>query len=86
MLANINVNNGRSAKDANVILSSIQNFDPSLGCDAATFQPCSDRALASHKVLVDSFRSIYNINVGLPTSAAVGVGRYPEDVYYNGNP
>lgn len=86
MLANINVNNGRSAKDANVILSSIQNFDPSLGCDAATFQPCSDRALASHKVLVDSFRSIYNINVGLPASAAVGVGRYPEDVYYNGNP
>ncbi|KAI1189028.1 family 15 glycosyl hydrolase [Nemania serpens] len=86
MLANINVNNGRSAKDANVILSSIQNFDPSLGCDAATFQPCSDRALASHKVLVDSFRSIYNINAGFPVSAAVGVGRYPEDVYYNGNP
>ncbi|KAI1111228.1 family 15 glycosyl hydrolase [Nemania sp. NC0429] len=86
MLANINVNNGRSAKDANVILSSIQNFDPSLGCDAATFQPCSDRALASHKILVDSFRSIYNVNVGLPANAAIGVGRYPEDVYYNGNP
>ncbi|GAP83733.1 putative glucoamylase [Rosellinia necatrix] len=85
-LANINVNNGRSAKDANVILGSIHNFDPALGCDAATFQPCSDRALASHKVLVDSFRSIYNINSGIPSSSPVAVGRYPEDVYYNGNP
>lgn len=85
-LANINVNNGRSAKDANVVLGSIHNFDPSLGCDAATFQPCSDRALASHKVLVDSFRSIYNINSGIPSSSPVAVGRYPEDTYYNGNP
>ncbi|KAI0112247.1 glycoside hydrolase family 15 protein [Nemania sp. FL0031] len=85
ILANINVNNGRSAKDANVVLSSIHNFDPSLGCDANTFQPCSDRALASHKVLVDSFRSIYSINSGIATGA-VAVGRYPEDSYYNGNP
>ncbi|KAI8944435.1 family 15 glycosyl hydrolase [Xylaria longipes] len=85
-LANINVNNGRSAKDANVILGSIHNFDPALKCDAATFQPCSDRALASHKVLVDSFRSIYNINSGISAGSAVAVGRYPEDTYYNGNP
>ncbi|KAI1745469.1 family 15 glycosyl hydrolase [Xylaria scruposa] len=85
-LANINVNNGRSAKDANVILGSIHNFDPALKCDAATFQPCSDRALASHKVIVDSFRSIYNINSGISAGSAVAVGRYPEDVYYNGNP
>ncbi|KAI0804948.1 family 15 glycosyl hydrolase [Xylaria sp. FL0064] len=85
-LANINVNNGRSAKDANVILGSIHNFDPSLACDAATFQPCSDRALASHKVVVDSFRSIYTINSGISAGSAVAVGRYPEDSYYNGNP
>ncbi|KAI0541639.1 glycoside hydrolase family 15 protein [Xylaria digitata] len=85
-LANINVNNGRSAKDANVILGSIHNFDPALGCDAATFQPCSDRALASHKVVVDSFRSIYTINSGIPAGSPVAVGRYPEDTYYNGNP
>ncbi|KAI3340287.1 family 15 glycosyl hydrolase [Ustulina deusta] len=85
-LANINVNNGRSAKDANVILGSIHNFDPSLACDAATFQPCSDRALASHKVVVDSFRSIYTINSGLSAGSPVAVGRYPEDSYYNGNP
>jgi len=85
-LANINVNNGRSAKDSNVIVSSIQTFDPALGCDAATFQPCSDRALASHKVVVDSFRSIYGINSGISADSAIAVGRYPEDSYYNGNP
>ncbi|KAI1172351.1 family 15 glycosyl hydrolase [Nemania sp. FL0916] len=86
ILANINVNNGRSGKDSNAPLGTIHNFDPALGCDAATFQPCSDRALASHKVYVDSFRSIYNINSGIGAGSAVAVGRYPEDVYYNGNP
>jgi glucoamylase len=86
VLANTNVNNGRSAKDANVILGSIHTFDPALGCDSVTFQPCSDRALASHKVVVDSFRTIYPINSGYPAGVAVAVGRYPEDVYYNGNP
>lgn len=85
-LANINVNNGRTAKDANVILASIHGFDPAAGCDAATFQPCSDRALSSHKVVVDSFRSIYNVNSGISSGSAVAVGRYPEDTYYNGNP
>ncbi|KAI1106724.1 carbohydrate-binding module family 20 protein [Jackrogersella minutella] len=85
-LANINVNNGRTGKDANVILGSIHTFDPALGCDAATFQPCSDKALASHKVIVDSFRSIYTLNNGIAAGAAVAVGRYPEDSYYNGNP
>ncbi|KAJ0304141.1 hypothetical protein COL516b_006031 [Colletotrichum fioriniae] len=78
--------NGRSGRDANVILASIHNFDPAAACDAATFQPCSDKALASHKVVVDSFRSIYAINNGIAQSAAVAVGRYPEDSYYNGNP
>ncbi|KAI0016653.1 glycoside hydrolase family 15 protein [Xylariomycetidae sp. FL0641] len=86
IIANINVNNGRTGKDANTILGSIHMFDPSLGCDAATFQPCSDRALANHKVVVDAFRSLYSINSGIPSGAAVSVGRYPEDVYYNGNP
>ncbi len=86
VLANINVNNGRGAKDANVVLGSIHTFDPALGCDSATFQPCSDRALVSHKVLVDSFRDIYGINSGIPSGQALAVGRYPEDTYYNGNP
>jgi glucoamylase len=37
--ANINENNGRTAKDANTLLGSIQTFDPAAGCDATTFQP-----------------------------------------------
>ncbi|OLN92070.1 Glucoamylase 3 [Colletotrichum chlorophyti] len=85
MVANIN-GNGRSGRDANVILASIHNFDPAAACDAATFQPCSDKALASHKVVVDSFRTIYAINNGIAQSAAIAVGRYPEDSYYGGNP
>ncbi|KAK8025728.1 glucoamylase [Apiospora arundinis] len=85
-VANINVNNGRSGKDTNVFISTNEGFDPALGCDAATFQPCSDRALASHKVVVDSFRSIYGINSGIGKGQGVAVGRYPEDTYYNGNP
>lgn len=56
-----------------------------MGCDAATFQPCSDKALSNHKSTVDSFR-FYNLNKGVPAGQAVAVGRYSEDVYYNGNP
>ena len=29
---------------------------------------------------------MYDLNGGLSASSAVAVGRYPEDVYYNGNP
>lgn len=84
--ANINVNNGRSGKDANTLLGSIHTFDPAASCDDSTFQPCSDKALANHKVFVDSFRSIYGINSGIAEGTAAACGRYPEDVYYNGNP
>ncbi|KAF4444652.1 putative glucan 1,4-alpha-glucosidase [Fusarium austroafricanum] len=83
--SNINVNDGRTGKDANSILTSIHNFDPALSCDAATFQPCSEKALANHKSVTDSFRS-WNINKGISQGSAVAVGRYVEDVYYNGNP
>lgn len=67
-------------------MSSIQTFDPTAACDATTFQPCSDRALANHKVVTDSFRSIYSINSGIAQGVAVAVGRYSEDTYYGGNP
>lgn len=86
IVANINVNNGRTGKDANTIISSISTFDPAVGCDSATFQPCSDKALANHKAVTDSFRSVYGLNSGIAEGTAVAVGRYAEDVYYNGNP
>ncbi|KAJ7079775.1 glucoamylase G2 [Mycena belliarum] len=81
-----NTGGGRSGKDANTALASIHTFDPAAGCDAATFQPCSDKALASLKVYVDAFRSIYTVNQGIAANAAVATGRYPEDVYMGGNP
>ncbi|KHJ30034.1 putative glycoside hydrolase family 15 protein [Erysiphe necator] len=86
ILANINESSGRSAKDASTIIASIHQFDPTAGCDSLTFQPCSDLALANHKVVTDSFRSIYPINFGISQGKAVSVGRYPEDIYYKGNP
>ncbi|TFY50912.1 hypothetical protein EVJ58_g10834 [Rhodofomes roseus] len=81
-----NTGAGRSGKDANTVLASIHTFDPAAGCDDATFQPCSDKALSNLKVYVDSFRPIYTINDGISSDAAVATGRYPEDSYYNGNP
>lgn len=50
------------------------------------FSSCSDRALANHKIVTDSFRSIYTINSGIAEGTAVAVGRYPEDSYQGGNP
>ena len=81
-----NFGSSRTGKDANTILGSIHTFDPEAGCDDTTFQPCSARALANHKVVTDSFRSIYTVNSGKSAGQAVAVGRYPEDSYYNGNP
>ncbi|KAI0926850.1 hypothetical protein AcV5_007534 [Taiwanofungus camphoratus] len=81
-----NTGGGRSGKDANTLLASIHTFDPAAGCDAITFQPCSDKALSNLKVYVDSFRSIYSINDGIASDAAVATGRYPEDSYMGGNP
>ncbi|KAG6007643.1 hypothetical protein E4U21_005724 [Claviceps maximensis] len=88
--SNINTNAkakaGRSGKDANSMLSSIHTFDPAAACTDATFQPCSSRALANHKAVVDSFRAIYHVNRGRGPGQAAAVGRYAEDVYQDGNP
>lgn len=86
IVANFPTNdNGRSAIDANTLLGSIHTFDPNAACDDSTFQPCSAKALANHKVVTDSFRKIYKINSGIGQGSAVAVGRYKEDVY-NGSP
>jgi glucoamylase len=81
-----NTGGGRSGIDANTVLASIHTFDPGAGCDAGTFQPCSDRSLSNLLTYVDSFRSIYPINSGIAESDAVATGRYSEDVYQGGNP
>ena len=84
--ANLNAAHGRSGIDTSSILSSIHTYDPRAGCVNSTFQPCSSRALANHKVVTDSFRPLYGINDGSSQNRAVGVGRYPEDADHGGNP
>jgi glucoamylase len=81
-----NTGGGRSGKDANTVLASIHTFDPDAGCDATTFQPCSDRALSNLLAYVDAFRRVYYINGEIGEKEPVATGRYPEDVYQGGNP
>ena len=87
--SNINLqgDHRRSGLDCDSILTSINMYDPRSGCIDSTFQPCSSRALSNHKAVVDSFRgSLYTINSNLRAGKAAAVGRYAEDVYYEGNP
>ncbi|CAK7219722.1 hypothetical protein SBRCBS47491_003945 [Sporothrix bragantina] len=88
LTANINVDNGRSGIDANTMLGAISVFDVAADCSHPSIQPCHSKSLASFKVFVDTFRngSLYAINEGIPAKEGVALGRYPEDVYYNGNP
>lgn len=87
LLANINANQvNRSQINADPILAAMHAFDINATCDAAALQPCNSRALATHKVWVDSFRNLYPINENATAPAAILTGRYPEDTYYTGNP
>jgi len=86
IVSNINVNNGRTGLDGNSILGPISVFDIDAYCDSPTFQPCNSKSLANFKVLMDTFRTTYSINNGTALGKGIAVGRYAEDVYYNGNP
>ncbi|KAF2968955.1 hypothetical protein GQX73_g4591 [Xylaria multiplex] len=87
-IANINSNDGRTGKDANTVLGSIAAFDVDASCDDASIQPCNSRGLSNFKAWVDAFRNatLYPINKGVPKGKGIAVGRYTEDVYYDGNP
>jgi glucoamylase len=74
----------RSDKGAAPFSVTVLNFDPSLGCDSATFQPCSDRALSSLKVLSDAFKEIVPIAENLPPdqpSVPLGPFYYGEQLF-----
>ncbi|CAL5874215.1 uncharacterized protein PFLUO_LOCUS8503 [Penicillium psychrofluorescens] len=86
VVSNLAANDGRSGLDANSLLSSIHTFDPAARCDDTTFQPCSARALSNHKLVIDSFRSLYGVNSGKAAGSAIAIGRYAEDTYQGGNP
>ncbi|KAL3494141.1 Six-hairpin glycosidase-like protein [Aspergillus germanicus] len=81
-----NLDNSRSGKDAATLLAVTHTFNPHAECDDVTFQPCSSRALANHRRIMDIFRDEYDINADRGRDEAVAVGRYPEDVYFGGNP
>ena len=70
---------GRSGYGAAPLTVSVFNFDPTLGCDPKTFQPCSDRALSSLKVVGDAFRESYPINKKLPPDQFPYYGMFLED-------
>lgn len=76
----------RSGINVSPLISSIQVFDIGANCDTPDFQPCNSKILSTHKVVVDSFRDLYPINDNKTAPAAVAVGRYPEDNYFDGNP
>ena len=56
------ITGGRSGIGAAPLTVSVLNFDPLLGCDSATFKPCSERALSSLKILIDTYKKHYPVN------------------------
>ena len=77
---------GRSGKGSAPLSVTVLNFDPSLGCDSATFQPCSDRALSSLKVLGDEFKDIFPITERLhPDQPSALFGAFYEEQIFGGH-
>ncbi|KAI0062951.1 glycoside hydrolase family 15 protein [Artomyces pyxidatus] len=76
----------RSGIDSAALLVSTFNYDPSADCDARTFQPCSDRALSSLKMLVDNFKSLYPVSREIPEHKPGPVGLFLEHEYGGGFP
>jgi glucoamylase len=74
---------GRSGIGCAPLTVSVLNYDPTLGCDSATFQPCSDRALSSLKVVGDAFKELFPINKGLQDQFPF-FGFFLEDQLYGG--
>jgi glucoamylase len=80
---NITTIANHNGRDASTLLSAISNFDPEVGCNDETFQPCSQPMLRNHKEVVDQFRG-WEINTGIEAGKAVAIGRFAEDT--NGTP
>ena len=75
---------GRSGIGAASLAISVFNFDPTLGCDSATFQPCSERALSGLEVLVGVYREHFPINRNIPKDQPILLGDFPEDEVLDG--
>jgi len=77
---------GRSGKGSASLFVSVLNFDPTLGCDSATFQPCSDRALSTLKVIGDAFKEIFPISQSLSSDQPSALfGSFLEEELFGGH-
>jgi glucoamylase len=79
------IKEGRSGYGSAPLTVSVYNFDPSLGCDDATFQPCSPRALSSLKVVGDHFKQFFPISRNFPPTQPPFYGFFTEDEFLGGH-
>jgi glucoamylase len=80
-----NVAEGRSGYGSAPLTVSVYNFDPSVGCDDATFQPCSPRALSSLKVVGDHFKEFFPISQNYTEKQPPFYGFFTEDQFIGGH-
>ena len=76
---------GRSGYGSAPLTVSVYNFDPSLGCDDATFQPCSPRALSSLKVVGDRFKDFFPLSKNFTINRPPYFGFFTEDQFIGGH-
>jgi glucoamylase len=79
------VSKGRSGYGSAPLTVSVYNFDPSLGCDDATFQPCSPRALSSLKVVGDHFKAFFPLSQNFTEKQPPYFGFFTEDEFIGGH-
>jgi glucoamylase len=79
------VKKGRSGYGSAPLTVSVYNFDPSLGCDDATFQPCSPRALSSLKAVGDRFRAFFPLSRNFTEKQPPYYGFFTEDEFIGGH-
>jgi len=79
------VKKGRSGYGSAPLTVSVYNFDPSLGCDDATFQPCSPRALSSLKVVGDRFKAFFPLSQNFTEEQPPYFGFFTEDEFIGGH-
>src|SRR6266404_1897698 len=79
------VNQGRSGYGSAALVTSVYNFDPSLGCDDATFQPCSPRALSNLKVVGDRYKEVFPLSRNFTSRQPPFYGFFAEDQFLGGH-
>ena len=77
---------GRSGMGPVPLTVALLNFDPTLGCDPVTFQPCSDRALSYLKVVTDAHTVIFPFTKNLaPSQPPAFFGFFLEETALGGH-